>query len=159
MIDDWDMRHARRDVPPKVWNFIKENGFWGMLISKDHGGLGFSAQAQSLILGKIASRSPDAAIVVMVPNSLGPGELVENTVPTSKKSIICRVLPKGSKCRVLPLPVQMPVRTPRPMRDVGIVCEEKVKGKKTLGIKVTWNKRYITLAPKATLLGSRLQSA
>ena len=77
MINDWQIRHAEREVPEAVWDFVKKHGFLGMLISKAHGGLGFSAQAQSLILGKIASRSPDAVTIVMVPNSLGPGELIE----------------------------------------------------------------------------------
>ena len=77
MLDDWQMRHTEREVPREVWDFVKQKGFLGMLISKEHGGLGFSAQAQSLIIGKIASRSPDVVIIVMVPNSLGPGELIE----------------------------------------------------------------------------------
>ena len=77
MIDDWQVRHARREIPEEIWDFVKKHGFLGMLISKEHGGLGFSAQAQSLIIGKIASRSPDVVTIVMVPNSLGPGELIE----------------------------------------------------------------------------------
>ena len=85
MIDDWDIRHTKRDIPENIWKFVKEKGFLGMLIAKDHGGLGFSAQAQSLIIGKISSRSPDVAIVVMVPNSLGPGELVEKYGTISQK--------------------------------------------------------------------------
>jgi len=77
MISDWQVRHTLRDIPDEIWDFVKSHGFLGMLISKAHGGLGFSAQAQSLILGKIASRSPDVVTIVMVPNSLGPGELIE----------------------------------------------------------------------------------
>ncbi|MGB9024532.1 MAG: acyl-CoA dehydrogenase family protein, partial [Rhodomicrobium sp.] len=70
MLDDWEIRHNQHDVPEHVWNFVREKGFLGMLISKEHGGLGFSPQAQSIILGKVSSRNPDASIVVMVPNSL-----------------------------------------------------------------------------------------
>ncbi len=77
MLDDWDIRHIRPDVPERSGISSSDNGFLGMLISKEHGGLGFSAQAQSIVLGKISSRNPDAAIIVMVPNSLGPGELIE----------------------------------------------------------------------------------
>ncbi|MCK5712301.1 MAG: acyl-CoA dehydrogenase family protein, partial [Hyphomicrobiaceae bacterium] len=77
MINDWQMRHTEAEVPEDIWDYVKKHGFLGMLISKEHGGLGFSAQAQSLIIGKIASRSPDVVTVVMVPNSLGPGELIE----------------------------------------------------------------------------------
>ena len=71
LINDWQIRHANREIPENIWDFVKKHGFLGMLISKEHGGLGFSAQAQSLILGKIASRSPDVVTIVMVPNSLG----------------------------------------------------------------------------------------
>jgi acyl-CoA dehydrogenase len=77
MLDDWDIRHNRADLPPGVWQFLKDNRFFGMLISTEHGGLGFSAQAQSQVVSKIASRSVSAGITVMVPNSLGPGELLE----------------------------------------------------------------------------------
>ena len=76
LLDDWDIRHQRREIPDEIWRFVADHGFLGMLISKDHGGLGFSPQAQSLVIGKIASRCPDAATIVMVPNSLGPGELL-----------------------------------------------------------------------------------
>ena len=153
MTNDWDMRHMRRDVPPKVWDFIKNNGFWGMLISKEHGGLGFSAQAQSLILGKIASRSPDIAIICMVPNSLGPGELVEKYGTSEQQEYYLPRLAKGQEVPCFALTSPNAGSDAASMRDIGIVCEETYKGKKTLGMRVTWNKRYITLAPKATLLG------
>src|SRR3569623_1809724 len=77
MIDDWDVRHNRADLPPEVWDYLKEQGFLGMLIGKEYGGLGFSAQAQSQVVSKVASRSVAAGITVMVPTSLGPGELLE----------------------------------------------------------------------------------
>src|SRR5438876_10601194 len=77
MVNDWMIRHQDKEIPEEVWSFVKKHGFLGMLISKEHGGLGFSPQAQSLVLGKIASRSPDVCTIVMVPNSLGPGELIE----------------------------------------------------------------------------------
>ncbi len=153
MIDDWDMRHTRRDVSPEVWDFIRDNGFWGMLISKEHGGLGFSAQAQSLILGKIASRSPDAAIITMVPNSLGPGELVEKYGTSEQKDYYLPRLAKGQEVPCFALTSPHAGSDAAAMRDVGIVCEQEFEGRKTLGISVTWNKRYITLAPKATVLG------
>ncbi len=86
IIDDWQVRHTEREVPEEIWDFVKKHGFLGMLISKEHGGLGFSAQAQSLIIGKIASRSPDVVTIVMVPNSLGPGELIEKYGTDQQKS-------------------------------------------------------------------------
>ncbi len=153
LLNDWDMRHTRRDIPPKVWNFIKDQGFWGMLISKKHGGLGFSAQAQSLILGKVASKSPDAAIVTMVPNSLGPGELVEKYGTDEQKEYFLPRLAKGIEVPCFALTSPNAGSDAASMRDVGIVCKQDYEGKETLGIRVTWNKRYITLAPKATLLG------
>ena len=95
MLSDWQMRHTEREVPREVWDFVKKHGFLGMLISKEHGGLGFSAQAQSLIIGKIASRSPDVVTVVMVPNSLGPGELIEKYGTERQKSL----LPAAARAR------------------------------------------------------------
>jgi acyl-CoA dehydrogenase len=153
LLDDWDMRHTKRDVPPKVWNFIRDKGFWGMLISKKYGGLGFSAQAQSLILGKVASRSPDAAIVVMVPNSLGPGELVEKYGTNEQKNHYLPRLAKGLEVPCFALTSPNAGSDAASMRDVGVICQGEHEGQKVLGIRITWKKRYITLAPKATLLG------
>ncbi|MGI9475722.1 MAG: acyl-CoA dehydrogenase family protein, partial [Hyphomicrobiaceae bacterium] len=95
MLDDWQIRHHENEIPERVWDYAKNNGFLGMLISKEHGGLGFSAQAQSLILGKIASRSPDAVTIVMVPNSLGPGELLEKYGTDAQKEQYLDGLAKG----------------------------------------------------------------
>ncbi len=95
MLDDWEIRHNQNDVPEHIWNFVREKGFLGMLISKEHGGLGFSAQAQSIILGKVSSRNPDASIVVMVPNSLGPGELIEKFGTDAQKQQYLEPLAKG----------------------------------------------------------------
>ncbi|MGE0024681.1 MAG: acyl-CoA dehydrogenase family protein, partial [Hyphomicrobium sp.] len=94
-IDHWQIRHAERRMPDEIWDFVKKHGFLGMLISKEHGGLGFSAQAQSLILGKIASRSPDVVTIVMVPNSLGPGELIEKYGTDDQKHHYLPRLAKG----------------------------------------------------------------
>ncbi|WP_374627484.1 acyl-CoA dehydrogenase family protein, partial [Devosia sp.] len=92
MIDDWDTRHNRADLPPEVWAYLKEQGFLGMLIGREHGGLGFSAQAQSQVVSKIASRSIAAGITVMVPNSLGPGELLEKYgTPEQKQKYLHRL--------------------------------------------------------------------
>ena len=85
-LNDWRIRHELHDVPEDVWRFVRDQGFLGMLISKEHGGLGFSAQAQSLVLGKISSRSPDGVTIVMVPNSLGPGELIEKYGTEAQKA-------------------------------------------------------------------------
>ena len=95
MVNDWAIRHNDREIPEDVWSFVKKHGFLGMLISKEHGGLGFSAQAQSLILGRIASRSPDTVTIVMVPNSLGPGELIEKYGTPEQKHHYLPRLAKG----------------------------------------------------------------
>ena len=153
MVDDWDIRHNRREIPDNVWKFVADNGFLGMLISKEHGGLGFSPQAQSLIIGKIASRSPDVAVIVMVPNSLGPGELIERYGTKRQKTKYLKRLAKGKEIPCFALTGPTSGSDAATMRDVGFVVRQSFKGKDTLGIKVSWDKRYITLGPKATLLG------
>ncbi len=153
MIDDWRIRHTEREVPQEIWDFIAEAGFLGMLISKEHGGLGFSAQAQSLVLGKIASRSPDVATIVMVPNSLGPGELIEKYGTDAQKAHFLPRLARGDEIPCFALTGPTSGSDAAAMRDIGVVCRETVDGKETLGIRLHWDKRYITLAPKATLLG------
>ena len=95
MVNDWTIRHNDKEIPEEVWGFVKKHGFLGMLISKEHGGLGFSPQAQSLVLGKIASRSPDVCTIVMVPNSLGPGELIEKYGTPEQKQHYLPRLAKG----------------------------------------------------------------
>lgn len=153
MLDDWDIRHNRADLPPDVWQFLKDNGFLGMLISKEHGGLGFSAQAQSQVVSKIASRSVSAGITVMVPNSLGPGELLEKYGTPEQKEKYLERLAKGLEVPCFALTGPHAGSDAAGMRDVGVVTYEMYNGKKTLGVKLSWDKRYITLAPVATLLG------
>ena len=153
MLDDWDIRHNRADLPPAVWAYLKEQGFLGMLIGREHGGLGFSAQAQSMVVSKIASRSVAAGITVMVPNSLGPGELLEKYgTPAQKEKYLGR-LAKGQEVPCFALTGPHAGSDAAGMRDVGVVTYEMYEGKKTLGVKLSWDKRYITLAPVATLLG------
>jgi acyl-CoA dehydrogenase len=153
MIDDWDTRHNRADMPPAVWQYLKDNGFLGMLIGKEHGGLGFSAQAQSMIVSKVASRSIAAGITVMVPNSLGPGELLEKYgTPAQKEKYLGR-LAKGLEIPCFALTGPQAGSDAAGMRDVGVVTHGTYQGKKTLGVRLSWDKRYITLAPVATLLG------
>ncbi len=152
-LDDWRIRNELRDVPDEIWEFVCENGFLGMLISKEHGGLGFSAQAQSLVLGKISTKSPDACIIVMVPNSLGPGELIEKYGSDEQKAHYLPRLAKGAEIPCFALTGPFSGSDAASMRDVGIVTKGMHAGVETLGVRLTWDKRYITLAPKATLLG------
>jgi len=152
-LSDWRIRHELHDVPDDIWRFVRDNGFLGMLISKEHGGLGFSAQAQSLILGKISSKSPDGVTIVMVPNSLGPGELIEKYGTETQKAHYLPRLAKGEEIPCFALTGPFSGSDAASMRDVGVVTKGLHDGKETLGVKLTWDKRYITLAPRATLLG------
>ncbi len=153
MIDDWSVRHTNREIPEPIWAFVKKQGFLGMLISKDHGGLGFSAQAQSLILGKIASRSPDVVTVVMVPNSLGPGELIEKYGTDQQKHYYLPRLARGDEVPCFSLTGPTSGSDAATMRDIGYVQRGMHDGRETLGVRLSWDKRYITLGPKATIVG------
>ncbi len=152
LVDDWQVRHDR-EIPRKIWDFLKKHGFFGLRISKAHGGLGFSAQALSLILGKIASRSPDIFTIVMIPNSLGLGELIEAYGSDEQK---CRLLPRlasGDDIPFLAVTGPMSGSDAAAMRDIGTVVRGKYQGADVLSIRISWDKRFITLAPDATLIG------
>ncbi len=153
MIDDWDTRHNRSDLTPEVWQFLKDNGFLGMLIGKEHGGLGFTAQAQSMIVSKVSSRSVAAGITVMVPNSLGPGELLEKYGTDDQKKKYLHRLAKGLEVPCFALTGVHSGSDAGGMRDIGIVTKGIYEGKEVLGVRLSWDKRYITLAPVATLVG------
>jgi len=153
MIDDWQIRHVEKEIPEAIWRFVGEEGFLGMLISKQHGGLGFSAQAQSLILGKIASRSPDVCTIVMVPNSLGPGELIEKYGTPEQKQHYLPRLAKGLEIPCFSLTGPTSGSDAATMRDIGTVTRGEHAGGNVTGIKLSWDKRYITLGPKASLVG------
>ena len=154
MIDDWQVRHATAGDPAKrSGTSSRAHGFLGMLISKEHGGLGFSAQAQSLMIGKIASRSPDVVTIVMVPNSLGPGELIEKYGTEQQKHYYLPRLAKGERGPVLradraDLGLGRGHHARHRLRDA-----RRHDGKRGVGIRLSWDKRYITLGPKATLVG------
>jgi acyl-CoA dehydrogenase len=153
MVDDWAIRHNEKAIPENIWTFVKEHGFLGMLISKEHGGLGFSPQAQSLVLGKIASRSPDVCTIVMVPNSLGPGELIEKYGTPEQKDYYLPRLAKGLEVPCFSLTGPTSGSDAATMRDVGYVTRGRHEGNEVVGIRLSWEKRYITLGPNATLVG------
>jgi Acyl-CoA dehydrogenases len=153
MIDDWDTRNNRADLSPEVWQFLKDKGFLGMLIAKEHGGLGFGAQAQSMIVSKIASRSVAAGITVMVPNSLGPGELLEKYGTAEQKEKYLGRLAKGQEVPCFALTGVHSGSDAGGMRDIGVVTKGTYQGQEVLGVRLSWDKRYITLAPIATLVG------
>ena len=154
MLDDWDITHVRQDLPPQVWQFIKDKGFFGMIIPKEYGGLQFSALAHSAVVAKIASRSATAAVTVMVPNSLGPAELLMQYGTAAQKEKYLRRLAQGKEVPCFALTGPFAGSDAGAIPDVGIVCHANFNGQENvLGVRVTWEKRYITLAPVATLLG------
>ena len=158
MLDDWEINHANRDLPPDVWQFIRNNGFFGLVIAKEYGGKGFSACAHSEIVLKIATKSTTAAVTVMVPNSLGPGELLHNYGTKAQKEYYLPRLASGVEipCFALTGPTAGSDATSIP--DEGIVCYGMHEGSKVLGIRLQHvDKRYITLAPVATLIGLAFQ--
>jgi len=154
MLDEWKITRELHDLPPDVWQFIKDNGFFGMIIPKQYGGHGFSALAHSEVVMKIGSRSGTAAVTVMVPNSLGPAELLLHYGTDEQKNNYLPRLAKGLEIPCFALTGPDAGSDAGAIPDTGIICRSKFEGKKNvLGIRVTWEKRYITLGPVATLLG------
>jgi acyl-CoA dehydrogenase len=153
MLDDWEISEELQDLPQPVWQFIREQRFFSMIIPKEYGGLEFSAQANSAVVMKIASRNVTAAVTVMVPNSLGPGELLLHYGTDEQKNYYLPRLARGQEIPCFALTSPLAGSDAGAMPDTGIVCREMVDGKEVLGLRVSWNKRYITLAPVATLLG------
>ncbi len=153
MLDEWDINHERMDLPPEVWKFIRDKGFLGIIIPKSYGGLGFSAFAHSEIVTKISTRSGAAAVTVMVPNSLGPAELLIHYGTDEQKNHYLPRLAKGQEIPCFALTNPEAGSDAASIPDFGIVCKGVHEGREVLGIRLTWEKRYITLAPVATLLG------
>ena len=153
MADDWEICETHRRLPDRIWDFIREHRMFGMIIPEEYGGLEFSAQANSAVVMKLASRNLTTAITVMVPNSLGPGELLLHYGTEEQKSYYLPRLAQGKEIPCFALTSPSAGSDAASMSDVGIVCKGEYQGKKVLGLKLHWNKRYITLAPVATLLG------
>src|SRR3954463_8055832 len=153
MCDDWEISHELQDLPPHVWQYIKDHGFLGMIIPKKYGGLGFSALAHSAVVMKLSTRSSAAAISVMVPNSLGPAELLLHYGTDEQKNHYLPRLAKGQEIPCFALTSPEAGSDAASIPDYGIVCKGTWQGKEVLGMRVTWDKRYITLGPVATLLG------
>jgi acyl-CoA dehydrogenase len=153
MLNQWEITHQDADLNPSSWDFIKRNRFLGMIIPKEYGGLGFSAMAHRAVLQKISSISSVAGSHVAVPNSLGPGELLLHYGTEEQKNKYLPKLACGDEipCFCLTGPTAGSDATSIP--DYGIVCEGKYKGKQVLGMRLNFDKRYITLAPIASLIG------
>ncbi|MGH8756686.1 MAG: acyl-CoA dehydrogenase [Burkholderiales bacterium] len=154
MLDEWRITHELYDLPPEVWQFIKDQGFLGMIIPKQYGGKGFSALAHSAVVTKLASRSGTATVSVMVPNSLGPAELLLHYGTEEQKSHYLPRLARGQEIPCFALTGPEAGSDAGSIPDYGVVCRGEFQGgQDVLGMRVTWEKRYITLGPVATLLG------
>src|SRR5271166_3345620 len=153
MLDDWHINWELRDLPPQVWDFLKRRKFFAMIIPKEFGGLGFSAYAHSEVIRKISTRSICAAVTAMVPNSLGPGELLHKFGTKEQQDYWLPRLAEGSEIPCFGLTSPEAGSDAASMLDSGVVCRGTWQGRETLGIRLNWHKRYITLAPIATVLG------
>jgi acyl-CoA dehydrogenase len=153
MVDDWQVTHELADLTPETWEFLKRHRFFGMIIPKEYGGLGFSAYAHHAVLKKVASVSATLSSTVAVPNSLGPAELLLHYGTDEQKQYYLPRLARGEEipCFALTSPWAGSDATSIP--DYGIVCRGQHEGREVLGVRLTFDKRYITLAPVATVVG------
>lgn len=153
MVNDWDTSVAWHDLPPQAWQFIKDRGFLGMIIPKQYGGKQFSAYMHSQVIMKLSSRCSVAAISVMVPNSLGPAELLLHYGTEEQKNHYLPRLARGEEIPCFALTSPYAGSDAAAIPDIGLACRGMHEGREVIGFRVTWNKRYITLAPVATVLG------
>jgi len=153
MMHDWEICESHRRLPDEIWSYIRDHRLFGMIIPKEYGGLGFSAQAHSAVVVKLASRNLTAAITVTVPNSLGPAELLLHYGTEDQRNHFLPRLAKGDEIPCFALTSPTAGSDAASMSDSGVVCRGLHEGKEVLGLRLNWNKRYITLAPVATLLG------
>jgi acyl-CoA dehydrogenase len=153
MLDDWVITHQLGDMPPQIWDFLKSRGFFAMIIPKRYGGLEFSAYAHSCVLAKLASRSATCASTVAVPNSLGPAELLNHYGTEEQKSHYLPRLARGEEVPCFALTGPRAGSDAASIPDTGIVCRGTWQGREIVGIRLNFTKRYITLAPIATVIG------
>lgn len=153
MIDDWKITEHLHDLPPEVWEYLKQQRFFGMIIPKRYGGLEFSAHGHSSVVMKLASRSISAAVTAMVPNSLGPAQLLLHYGTDAQKDYYLPRLANGEEIPCFALTGPEAGSDAAAMPDRGIVCRQLFEGEEHLGIRLDWEKRYITLGPVATVLG------
>lgn len=153
MVNDYQVTHELADLPPEVWQYLKDNKFFAMIIKKKYGGLEFSAYAQSLVLQKLTGVSGVLSSTVGVPNSLGPGELLQHYGTKEQQDYYLPRLAQGKEIPCFALTSPEAGSDAGSIPDFGVVCKGQWEGKEVLGMRLTWNKRYITLAPVATVLG------
>jgi acyl-CoA dehydrogenase len=153
MLDEWKVTHEWCDLPPEAWDYLKKQGFFAMIIPKRYGGREFSALANSEVLAKIATRSPTCASIVAVPNSLGPAELLLRYGTEEQKNHYLPRLASGEDVPCFALTGPTAGSDAASIPDTGVVCKGMWEDKEVIGMRLNWNKRYITLAPVATVLG------
>ena len=153
MLNDWEICDNYRRLPEPIWDFLKRHRFFSMIIPEQYGGLGFSAQGNSAVVLKLASRNLTTAVTVMVPNSLGPGELLLHFGTEQQKAHYLPRLASGEDIPCFALTGPTAGSDAAGMPDEGIVCMGEFEGTEVLGLRLNWDKRYITLAPVATVLG------
>ncbi|MGC3892787.1 acyl-CoA dehydrogenase [Pseudomonas urmiensis] len=152
MVSDWQIGQDM-DLPAEAWQFIKEHGFFALIIPKEYGGKGFSAYAHSQVAMKLATRSGDLASTVMVPNSLGPAELLLHYGTDEQRNHYLPRLARGDEIPCFALTGPLAGSDAGAMPDTGIICKGQWQGEEVIGLRLNWEKRYITLGPIATLLG------
>ncbi len=157
MIDDWRVNYQTAALPHDAWDLMRQKGFFGMIIPKSYGGLGFSAFAHSEVVRFISTRSLVTAVTVMVPNSLGPGELLLQFGTDEQKDHWLPRLADGRELPAFGLTSEQAGSDAAAMEDTGIVCKGRWKGKEVVGLRLNWSKRYITLSPVCTVLGLAFQ--
>jgi acyl-CoA dehydrogenase len=153
LLDDWQITHELADMPPNVWQFMKEQRFFAMIIPKEYGGLGFSPLASSMVLAKVSSCNATASSTIGVPNSLGPAELLLHYGTEEQKQRWLPRLASGDEIPCFALTSPRVGSDATALVDSGIVCKGTWEGGEIVGIRLNWDKRYITLAPIATVLG------
>ncbi|MFA0402377.1 acyl-CoA dehydrogenase FadE [Vibrio sp. 10N.222.52.C12] len=153
MVNDYQVTHELADLPPEVWQYLKDHKFFAMIIKKKYGGLEFSAYAQSLVLQKLTGVSSVLSSTVGVPNSLGPGELLQHYGTEEQRNHYLPRLAEGKEIPCFALTSPEAGSDAGSIPDYGVVCKGDWQGEEVLGMRLTWNKRYITLAPVATVLG------
>ncbi|MEI4260669.1 acyl-CoA dehydrogenase [Roseovarius sp. D0-M9] len=153
MLDDWEINQTDADLSPEVWAFLRKHKFFGIIIPESHGGLEFSAFAHSEIVRFISTRSVAAAVTVMVPNSLGPGELLHQFGTEAQRDYWMPRLADGRELPAFGLTSAEAGSDAGAMIDEGVICKGDWQGEEVLGIRLNWAKRYITLSPVCTVLG------
>ena len=153
MLDDWQITHELLDMPPEIWQFLKEQKFFAMIIPQSYGGLGFSALACSMVLTKVSSRNATASSTIGVPNSLGPAELLLHYGTDEQKQYWLPRLASGDEVPCFALTSPRVGSDATAIVDHGVVAKGIYEGREVIGIRLNWDKRYITLAPIATVLG------